>query len=295
MKAHFNGGAFSQVKRCTPTTARGLKLLGEAKESLESEKVRDARRLKKMKSSKKAMVTFGEPTKDEDGTLDSFWTGVSKDQVHEAWARMCYADALPFSLMDSPWFEAALDLTIKHVRSKGGSHYKAPTRQLVATKYLDKEKARTNKALKVRLFGAEPKTSAGKIVSEYGLSITSDGWSDRSRKPFMNCLIGTPNGFLLLASKDFSGQVKDGECIFQYIKSQIEESDVSQYSVRTTILDGTSANKSAFRKLEAEFPWMECQRYVWLLSHYCRCTRLLRLLREHGAHKVSFRQPSGRT
>jgi hypothetical protein len=69
---------------------------------------------------------------------------------------------------------------------------------------------------------------------------------------------------MLLTSKDFSGQVKDGECIFQFIKTQIEESDISKSSFRTTILDGTGANKSAFRMLETEYPWMECQ---WCTAH----------------------------
>jgi hypothetical protein len=182
MKSHIGGGSFSQVKQCKPTSADGLQLLKEAKNCLDAERVRDARRLKKRKAEDNAMVEVTTSQRPKPATLNDMWSGVTGEEVHQAWARLCYANALPFALMDSPWFHSAVATTIAHARKKSGAAYKPPTRQAVATKYLDLEKLRTSKALRLRLFGTNPTISDGKICAEYGLSITSDGWSDRSHK-----------------------------------------------------------------------------------------------------------------
>ena len=139
-----------------------------------AESVRNARCLKKRKAEHSAIASLTLP-QSEAGMLTSLWSGVSQEQVNEAWARLCYANAIPFSLMESPWFKSALDVTISYVR--GWKGYTPPLRQAVATKYLDREKTRTSDALIKRLFGPDPTMSAGKIACEYGLSITSDGWS----------------------------------------------------------------------------------------------------------------------
>jgi hypothetical protein len=105
MKAHLNGGAFNQVKSCTPSTAVGLQLLKEAKDKLVAESVRNARSLKKRKAEHSAIASLTLP-QSEAGTLTSLWSGVSQEQVNEAWARLCYTNVIPFSLMESPWFKS---------------------------------------------------------------------------------------------------------------------------------------------------------------------------------------------
>ena len=76
MKSHIGGGSFSQVKQCKPTSADGLQLLKEAKNCLDAERVRDARRLKKRKAEDNAMVEVTTSQRPKPATLNDMCTSL---------------------------------------------------------------------------------------------------------------------------------------------------------------------------------------------------------------------------
>ena len=111
--------------------------------------------------------------------------------------------------------------------------------------------------------GGETK-SDGEVVKDLGLTVTSDGWTDTCRRPFMNILVGCSDGFVLTEVKDCTGLTKDAAFIAAMIIAAILALPCAAENVRSVVLDGAKANRNAFDIIEAKFPWIECQ---WCSAH----------------------------
>ncbi|KAL0224879.1 hypothetical protein RCL1_002791 [Eukaryota sp. TZLM3-RCL] len=68
-----------------------------------------------------------------------------------------------------------------------------------------------------------------------GVSLVSDGWSDRHSRPLINLLTVAPNGSLFLTVFDTSGKEKTG----QFIAATIQEYLLTQQDERITIKENS--------------------------------------------------------
>jgi hypothetical protein len=79
---------------------------------------------------------------------------ISKHHVDKLWSRCNYAEALPFKLVESEWFKAAIKGSQQFAKQNGKAAplYVPPPRSTVAVSFLDAESKRIDEALNPRLF-----------------------------------------------------------------------------------------------------------------------------------------------
>ncbi|KAL0210472.1 hypothetical protein RCL1_004908 [Eukaryota sp. TZLM3-RCL] len=123
-----------------------------------------------------------------------------------------------------------------------------------------------------------------KRVSQFHMTITSDGWSDSRSRPLIN-LMGVPiDGALFLDSCDVSGLVKSGQFLAQFISNwfeSFEEHGFNPKHVLQIVTDGAANCISAGDIFEARYPHLT----------FTRCSAHMIDLILHGISKLNFITP----
>ena len=138
--------------------------------------------------------------------------------------RMIYAEALPFSLVKSPWFHTAVQSIGEY-----GKGLKPPSYHEVRVTFLKKEVNNVNITLE-------------KYKSEWkktGCSLMSDGWQDGSGHSITNFLVNSPKGTVFLKSLDTSSIIKNGYALFELLDSFVDE--IGEENVIQVVTDSASA------------------------------------------------------
>lgn len=92
-----------------------------------------------------------------------------------------------------------------------------------------------------------------------GVSIVSDGWSDRQRRPMINLMAASSGGAMFLKAVDASGITKDGEYVGSLFQEAIKE--VGESNVVQIITDNARNYKSAGNMIESRYAhvfWTPC-------------------------------------
>ncbi|KAL0210330.1 hypothetical protein RCL1_004766 [Eukaryota sp. TZLM3-RCL] len=99
-------------------------------------------------------------------------------------------------------------------------------------------------------------------VAHYGMSVTSDGWSDSRSRPIVNLMGVSVDGSFFLDSCDASGKIKTGDFLFSFIKKFIEQDDTgfSPYHIVQLVTDSASNCLAAGTLMESTYPWITFSR-----------------------------------
>ncbi|CAL5389119.1 unnamed protein product [Camellia sinensis] len=141
-------------------------------------------------------------------TLNSKWKQEERKDVFRKIGRFIYCKALPFNLVNDPYWEAAVDGIANY-----GPGFKPPSMNELRTWILKAEVEDINVMME------EHK----KAWKQYGCSIMSDGWTDGKSRVLINFLVNSPAGTWFLKSIEASDTIKNGELMFNYLHSVVEE------------------------------------------------------------------------
>ncbi|XP_057811306.1 uncharacterized protein LOC131025529 [Salvia miltiorrhiza] len=141
----------------------------------------------------------------EVGPLEKSFNISQREKTDKQCARMFFASGLPFNFAKSPFF---IDYS-RTLANSSLSGYTPPTYNRIRTTLLGQEKEHVYRKL-------HPIRDSW---MKKGVSIVSDGWSDRQRRPLINLMAASAGGAMFLKSVDASGIIKDGE----YVSNVFEE------------------------------------------------------------------------
>jgi len=161
-------------------------------------------------------------------------------------ARMFYSSGLPFHLAISPYYRSAFS---NATNTSNLSGYVPPTYNKLRGPLLSKERSHVENLL-------QPIRNSW---NQKGVTIVSDGWSDRQRRPLINFMAITEWGLMFLKSVDGSGEIKDKEFIAKHMRDVIME--VGHNNVVQIITDNAVVCKAAGMLIGYEFPsiyWTPC-------------------------------------
>ncbi|KAL7193205.1 hypothetical protein ACSBR2_024921 [Camellia fascicularis] len=153
------------------------------------------------------------------GPLAAAFNVAERDIADKQAARMFYASALSFNL-------ARLRTTL-----------------------LAQEKAHVNRKL-------QPIKDSWK---KKRVSICSDGWSDRQKRPFINIMAASVGGAMFVKAIDASGNIKDADYVANIFLSVIEE--IGKENIVQIVTDNGSNFKAAGLTIENKYPhifWTPC-------------------------------------
>ena len=92
-----------------------------------------------------------------------------------------------------------------------------------------------------------------------GVSLVSDGWSDRQRRPLINIMAASSRGSMFVKAIDASGNTKDAEYVANLFVQTIN--DLGEANVVQIVTDNASNYKAAGLTIEAKYPhvfWTPC-------------------------------------
>ena len=173
---------------------------------------------------------------------------ITKADVDLAWAQFFLGEGVKTSKVKSGFLANALKNTIRF-----GPSYVLPTVHDMNGPLLDRECER----LKKTVLGPLKKS-----IVKFGVSLVSDGWSDKRQRPLLNILLFTKKGVYFHKTLNVEGETKDKGFIVKYITEAVEEAPFPNKSILTVVLDG--ANRFSFDQIQQEMPWLECQ---WCAAH----------------------------
>ncbi|XP_059635859.1 uncharacterized protein LOC132278046 [Cornus florida] len=158
---------------------------------------------------------------------------------------MFYAFGLSFNLAKCPHFRK-YSLTLANSKLSG---YTPPTFDRLQTTLLAQEKAHVNCKL-------QPIKNTWK---KKNMSLCSDGWSDRQRRPLINIMVASVGGAMFLKAVDASGNIKDADYVANLFKLVIQE--MGSQNVVQVITDNGNNFKAAGAIIEGIYPhifWTPC-------------------------------------
>ncbi|XP_059639603.1 uncharacterized protein LOC132281975 [Cornus florida] len=179
------------------------------------------------------------------GVLENAFNVTQRDVADKQAARMFYASGLSFNLARCPHFRK-YSLTLANSKLSG---YTPPTFDRLRTTLLAQEKAHVNRKL-------QPIKDTWK---KKAMSLCSDGWSDRQRRPLINIMAASVGGAMFLKAVDASGNIKDADYVANLFKPVIQE--VGSQNVVQVITDNGSNFKAARAIIEGIYPhifWTPC-------------------------------------
>ena len=179
------------------------------------------------------------------GTLESCFNVVDRDEVDKETARMIYASTLPFSLVKNPYFRRFC-LRLSNSRVFG---YVPPTYNRMRTTLLEQEKSHVNFLLQ----------SFRDSWKKKGVSLCSDGWGDRQKRPLINVMAASGGNSMFVKSFDTSGNIKDADYVASLFLDVIEQEGPD--NVVQIITDNASNFKAAGLSIEAKYAhifWTPC-------------------------------------
>ncbi|XP_022880766.1 uncharacterized protein LOC111398038 [Olea europaea var. sylvestris] len=92
-----------------------------------------------------------------------------------------------------------------------------------------------------------------------GVSIVSDGWSDKQKRPLINVMGASAGGAMFIKAINASGNIKDGEYLAATFIDAIKQ--IGSSNVVQIITDNASNYKSAGLSIETRYPhifWTPC-------------------------------------
>ncbi|GMP42453.1 hypothetical protein CsSME_00012201 [Camellia sinensis var. sinensis] len=193
------------------------------------------------------------------GALQKSFNVAQRDIADKDCARMFYASGLPFNLARSPYFR-------KYSQSLANSSlmgYTPPSYDRLRTTLLSREKAHVNRPLQ----------PIRDTWNKKGVSLLSDGWSDRQRRPLINVMASSAGGAMFVKAIDSSGIVKDGEYVASLFIKAIKE--VGEANVVQIVTDNASNYKAAGLSIENKYPhifWTPCVVHSLNLALKSVCT-----------------------
>jgi len=168
---------------------------------------------------------------------------VTVDDVCEAWLKVIVKRALPLDLVEDRLFREAVAMTAK-CGSRNmlvGAETRLPCRKVMTQKMLPIVEARLDEKIRRKVQGLAELT---------GVTIISDGWTNVSHKPIINCLASLPLGSYFIAAQDTSGATKDATYIKDFIVKHIQ--GFGSEHVVAVCMDG--ACTASFPLIAAECP-----------------------------------------
>ncbi|GMP85368.1 hypothetical protein CsSME_00038555 [Camellia sinensis var. sinensis] len=193
------------------------------------------------------------------GALQKSFNVAQRDIADKDCARMFYASGLPFNLARSPYFR-------KYSQSLANSSlmgYTPPSYDRLRTTLLSQEKAHVSRLL-------QPIRDSW---NKKGVSLLSDGWLDRQRRPLINVMASSAGGAMFVKAIDSSGIVKDGEYVASLFIKAIKE--VKEANVVQIVTDNTSNYKAAGLSIENKYShifWTPCVVHSLNLALKSICT-----------------------
>ncbi|XP_058217264.1 uncharacterized protein LOC131328329 [Rhododendron vialii] len=179
------------------------------------------------------------------GALIDAFNVAQRDVADKDCARMFYASGLAFNLARSPYFRK-YSLTLANSRLAG---YIPPSYNRLRTTLLSQEKKHINRLL-------QPVKDTWK---KRGVSLVSDGWSDRQRRSLINIMAASTGGAMFIKAIDASGNTKDAEYVANLFLQVIK--DLGEANVVQIVTDNASNYKAAGLTIEAKYPhvfWTPC-------------------------------------
>ncbi|XP_028065080.1 uncharacterized protein LOC114268155 [Camellia sinensis] len=177
-------------------------------------------------------------------TLNSKWKQEERKDVCRKIGRFIYCKALPFNLVNDPYWVAAVDGIANY-----GPGFKPPSMHELRIWILKVEVEDINVMME------EHK----KAWKQYGCSIMSDGWTDGKSRVLINFLVNSPAGTWFLKSIDASDTIKNGELMFNYLDSVVDE--IGEDNVVQVITDNASNYVNAGSRLmekRKKLYWTPC-------------------------------------
>ena len=92
-----------------------------------------------------------------------------------------------------------------------------------------------------------------------GVSVVSDGWSDRQRRPLINVMAASSGRAMFLKAIDASGNIKDAKYVANLFIQVIK--DLGEANVVQIVTDNASNYKAAGLSIEGKYPhifWTPC-------------------------------------
>ncbi|KAL7189687.1 hypothetical protein ACSBR1_039348 [Camellia fascicularis] len=179
------------------------------------------------------------------GPLAAAFNVAERDIADKQDARMFYASALSFNLARCPYFRK-YSQTLANSKL---SSYSPPTYDRLRTTLLAQEKAHVNRKLQHIKDSWQNK----------GVSICSDGWSDRQKRPLINIMAASVGGAMFVKAIDASGNIKDVDYVANIFLSVIEE--IGKQKIVQIVTDNGSNFKAAGLTIENKYPhifWTPC-------------------------------------
>jgi Protein of unknown function (DUF 659) len=101
-------------------------------------------------------------------------------------------------------------------------------------------------------------------IKDFGCTLSQDGWTDCTKRNFVNTMVITNKGSFFKRAVDTSDHLgaKDADYISKLIINDIN--DIGPENVVSFVSDGAGVMRSAWVLVEAEFPHIVCQ---WCSAH----------------------------
>ena len=171
-------------------------------------------------------------------TLDAFCDSITPQHstvVDESLGRLIYGLGLPFSLVESPFFEAF----VRALRPA----YHLPCRNKVSGDWLDKHYDRIREQVNTEIEKAS------------SLTLVLDGWTNRRNEAVIGFSVATPKPVFLKALFPGAARYTAG-FFFEETSAVIRELGAARVSAVVT--DNAAAMKAMWRRIELSFPGMIC-------------------------------------
>lgn len=229
-------------------------------------------------------------TSDATDSIPLWWSMLPKRQrnerlaeAHKAWDLFWFVNGLSFRLIDVDLFRDA----IKAV--KRCPVFQPASRQTLAGSHLDARDSDADRFKAARL----------KSGARYRFVFTTDGWKNKRKHSYHNCLLLTPSGPIFLGLKDVTGESGTAVAVHEEIEEVFASLDTDILRrILIGVTDTPSVNRSAWKLLEAAHPnqvWIGCMAHEiallfkdWLKqvpelkSLFARCKRIVTWVQNHG-------------
>ncbi|XP_058189375.1 uncharacterized protein LOC131306961 [Rhododendron vialii] len=179
------------------------------------------------------------------GPLPDAFNATQRDVADKEAARMFFANGLPFNFARPPYFRQ-YSFTLANSRLVS---YRPPTYDRLRTTLLSQQKEHVNKLL-------QPFKDTWR---KKGVSVCSDGWSDRQRKQLINIMAASVGGAMFIKAIDSSGNTKDAKYVGSLFMEAIKQ--IGEEHVVQIVTDNATNYKAAGLSIETKFPhifWTPC-------------------------------------
>lgn len=169
-----------------------------------------------------------------------------REKCQAQWDLAFAVCGISYQTADHPVFREALQL------SRAIPDFKLSCSKTMRTSRLDKLNESANKFKESRM----------KAGMQFGFLITSDGWRSVAKRNYHNYILLSSEGPIFLELEEATGKSATGESVAEGFKRIFQKlgADVTG-AILLGVTDTPSANRKAWRLLEAEFPkqmWIGC-------------------------------------